>query len=138
MEWGTFLCTGGDRTVLFVIQGFYWVEERGAASGVIAEKYSDTDCERKRDDNPCRLDCRHEVSRGTDKFGRAQSEKHSDQSSDPAHDQGFKQKLPHDVSFLGADRFTYPDFTRALRHIDQHYIHDPDAADQQRYARDSA
>ena len=48
---------------------------------------------------------------------------------------GLDQELREDVAPLGADRHADADLARALRHRDEHDVHDPDPADEQRDRR---
>jgi hypothetical protein len=48
----------------------------------------------------------------------------------------FHQKLEDNVAFFGAERAPDADFPRAFGHAGEHDVHDPDAAHEERDARD--
>src|SRR5262249_40104706 len=66
------------------------------------------------------------------------AEEYSGQSSQQANSNCLGQKLLPDITSPGSHRSPHTDLASALQDIGQHYIHYPDAADQQRNARDAA
>ena len=50
--------------------------------------------------------------------------------------QPFEQKLQQDLAAFRAERLAHADLARPLLHVDEHDVHDADAADRQRQHAD--
>ena len=64
--------------------------------------------------------------------GAAQADEDSDHPADRREGHRLQEKLLEDVPGSGADRQANPDLAGPLRHRDEHDVHDPDPADEQR------
>ena len=71
-----------------------------------------------------------------DEFGRANARHHADDTAEQAESDGFDKELKQDVAGLRADGDADADLASALGDADKHDVHDADAADQERHARD--
>jgi hypothetical protein len=59
-------------------------------------------------------------------------------AADDAEHHRLDQELREDVEAAGADGLANADLAGALGHRDEHDVHDPNAADDERHRRDSA
>ena len=66
---------------------------------------------------------------------RPHSDNRPDQSADDAEHKRLGQELQADIGRGGSDSLTDADLACPFCDTDQHDIHDPDAANDQRYAR---
>ena len=82
--------------------------------------------------NNCRITARVPTIAGWHK----KPEEHAQQAAGGREHDRLAQELRDDVALLGAQRAANADLARPLGHGGQHDVHDADAADQQRDARD--
>src|SRR5262249_585304 len=122
----------------FVAQAFDGIQFRRAARGIVAEEDADDDRGAGRGGHGPRLDDCIQRAAAREADGNADPQQHADAATDPAEEDGFDQELPQDVAVARADGLPDADLARALRHRDQHDVHDADAAHEQRYPRDAA
>ncbi|MPL92315.1 hypothetical protein SDC9_38413 [bioreactor metagenome] len=66
----------------------------------------------------------------------AKRQRDAEHAADQTHEHRLDQKLPDDVAAPRADRHAHADLAGALGHRDQHDVHHPDAADDERDHRD--
>ena len=71
----------------------------------------------------------------SDEEGERRAENDADDAADDGQKHRFEQELRQDVAVFRAEGFAQADLARALRHRDQHDVHDADAADEQRDRR---
>ena len=114
---------------LFIPQGFDGVEFGCFPGRVDAEEEADADGEAEGDDDRCRRDDCLEEARLGDSQGDADAAGDAQEAADDADDDGFDEKLHHDVLEGRAQGFTDADFPRPFGDGDHHDVHDADAAD---------
>src|SRR5579875_978013 len=124
---------GSARTDrLFEAQRLDRVEACGAPGRVVAEE--DTDERREKDGQHDRRgidDHRPTADRGRGD-GQHRAGQDPDQAAGSRQDDGLDEKLPQDHGAACADRHADPDLPGALGDRDEHDVHDPDPADDER------
>src|SRR5262245_37307685 len=119
-------------TLLFISQGFYWIQTRSSNSGKHpkGESHSESDHKSKRDGDLRDLDLdswQEEVNR----IGHCQAQQDSDNSATAAEYQSFGQEFYEQHLSIGSHCFLYADFASSLSDCDEHDIHDADPASDQ-------
>ena len=119
-------------------QGIDRVKAGSFAGRIDAEEETDTDGEREGYEDRRRRDDGLEFADMRDGDGDGATKSDAEDAADDSHDDGFDEELQHDVAEGRAERLPYADLTRALRDRDHHDVHDADAADEERDARNRA
>src|SRR5215831_14134566 len=128
--------SGRSWSVSFVSQGLDGGQGGGAVGGVDPEEqayghgHAEGEQDGERDDHG--LDADDPEAAAADAGGDA------DGAAERGQQHGLDQKLAEDVGALGADGLADADLTGSLGDGDEHDVHHPDPADQERDGRDRA
>src|SRR5664279_3692108 len=118
--------------VLFVSESYDGIETGRLACGPDSEDNPDHETEDDRDDHGQRVEEETPAGIGPYREGSDEAESDADDAAGQREDQGLDEELGHDVSTSGADGLADADLTRPLANRDEHDVHDPDPADEQR------
>src|SRR5215217_1243276 len=113
-----------------------WIEAGGATCGIPAEEH--TDCRREPDGDEHRGGRRRGCPAGemAEQCRAPEAEGEPDDATEHAHGDALDEELREHVGAARADGHADADLARPLGHGDEHDVHDPDAADDERDRRD--
>src|SRR2546427_684635 len=123
---------GCGASALLVSQGLDGVQAGRLPGRIKAEEDSYGPGKAKGNEDRFRLDQEVPLGEVGNAVGTGQTEADPDQPSDEGQADGFHQELAQDVSAPGPNCHPQTNLPSSFRHRNQHDVHDPDAADQER------
>src|SRR6185369_6793647 len=124
--------------LLLVAQGADRIESRGHPGRPHAEHHPDGQAEQDGRRDRRRVELEAPTGELADQGGDGEAEHDPDQAAEQRQGQGLDEELGEDVATARADGLADADLAGPLPDRDQHDVHDPDAADDQRDRGDPA